>query len=296
MSTDSKIVLIASDHNGNEARDHLVEFLLDMDYNVVDLGPRTDILPDKKVDYTDYAEHLAYAISKNKELLGILICGTGIGMSIAANRFCGVNASLVTDSYAAEKTREHNNSNVLVMGAWKTSCNEMEEIVSAWLNTDFGKGRHEARVAKLGKYSIEDIVLVPGVFEVLHPGHIELFEYAKTLGKVVVAINSDDSAFKIKGNRPRINEQQRADIISSISYVDEVLIMDDEDAGFLLKTTNASYIVKGGTQDDEELIREKDNVPDECEIKIMPMNSYYSSEKIRSMFSLSQIKKAHLDK
>lgn len=277
----SDTILIASDHNGNEARDHVVRCLLGKGYNVVDLGPRTDVitLAEKKVDYCDYATQVGYAISKNKNLKGILICGTGIGMSIAANRFPSVRASLVSDVHTAQKTREHNDSNVLVMGSWNVSRAEMEEIVFAWLEKDYSKGRHEKRVAKLSEPS-DNVVLVPGVFDLIHLGHTTVFDYAKTLGRVVVAVNSDLSAEKVKGRRPVNNVDVRKTILQKLSNVDEVIVMEDETPERLIRQTNAKYLVKGAGNS-EEGTRAHDKVPDDVEIKIVPLDHAYVSSKIR---------------
>jgi ribose 5-phosphate isomerase B len=277
----SDTILIASDHNGNEARDYLVKCLMGRGYNVVDLGPRTDIitLSEKKVDYVDYAVQVGYAISKNPNLKGILICGTGVGMSIAANRFPRVRASLVTDSHTAQLTREHNDSNVLVMGSWNVSREEMEDIVWAWLEGDYGKGRHEKRVAKLSEPS-SDVVLVPGVFDLIHLGHTTVFDYAKTLGRVVVALNTDRSAERVKGSRPINNEEARKYILQKLTNVDEVILMDDDTPANLIEQTNAKYLVKGAGNT-EEGTRQQDRVPEHVQIKIVPIDHAYVSSKIR---------------
>lgn len=275
-------ILIASDHNGNEHRDYLVQVLKSIGHSVVDLGPRTDLmhLSPRKVDYTDYAEQVGYAISLNQSLRGILICGTGIGMSIVANRFPGVKASLVDDVFTATKTREHNDSNVLVMGAWRNSFLEMEEMTLAWLNQEFGKERHEKRVAKLNKYDPESVVLVPGVFEIIHGGHIKLLQFAKSLGKVVVAINSDESGRKVK-NRKLVNKlEDRVEILQRIDCVDEIIVMDSEIPKDLIKSTGAKYFVKGGLSNYEQQIRLIDGVPDDVEVKIFPIDHSHSTKKI----------------
>ena len=286
MSMVKETILIASDHNGNDARDFLVPKLLGWGYSVVDMGPRTDdrVLGVTKVNYTDYAEQLAYAITKNSSLRGILICGTGVGMSICANRFKGVKASLVGDVDTAKKTREHNDSNVLVMGSWNTSKPEMENITAAWLNEEFGKGRHEKRVAKLDDHTSDDVVLVPGVFELIHTGHIKLFEFAKSFGRVVVALNTTKSAEKIKKRKIKVRQEDRMNVLERLDLVDEVILMDDEDAGNLLVSTGAKYLVKGGRPDFACHVRNVDNVPDDCEIKMFPHDNSYSSSDIREAF------------
>jgi len=287
MSTDKETILISSDHNGNDSRDFLVSKLKGWGYNVVDLGPRTDrnVLSIKKVNYTDYAEQVAYALTKNDNLKGILICGTGIGMSIAANRFPGVKASLVSDVTTARKTREHNDSNVLVLGAWNTTKPAQEEITAAWLDEDYGKGRHEKRVSKLDEHDPDDVVIVPGVFEIIHAGHIKLFEFAKTFGKVVVALNTDNSARSVKGRAPKIKQTDRLSVISRLDCVDEVILMDDTHPGQLLLDTNARYIVKGGLSEHENSVRSNDHVPDECAVKMFPIDHSHSSRDIREAYA-----------
>ncbi len=284
MSTDkrSKTILIASDHNGNEARDHLRTVLVRAGWTVADLGPRTDqpSISTRKVDYVDYATQVGYAIQRQPEkLLGILICGTGIGMSIAANRFSQVRASLVHDVVGAEKTREHNNSNVLVLGSWSNSRDEMEEIVDVWLGKEFGKERHEKRVARL-KPPGDEVVLVPGVFDIFHVGHLELVRYAKTLGRVVVAVNSDASVERVKGKKPVNSQEDRMHILRSLANVDEVILMDEDNAGELILKTNAKYIVKGAGVT-EEFVRGNDHVPEWCEVKVLPYDHSHTSAKIR---------------
>ena len=107
----------------------------------------------------------------------------------------------------------------------------MNEILLAWLGEDFGKGRHEKRVAKLEEYDPDAVVLVPGVFELVHNGHIKMLQYAKSLGKVVVALNTDRSAEKVKGRKMNVKESDRMELLQHLDCVDEVILMDDIDAG-----------------------------------------------------------------
>lgn len=143
---DRSSIVIASDHNGNAARAYIIKMLKD-DYDVVDLGPTEQ---EGKVDYVDKAERLCeWMCSKNSPQKGILICGTGTGMCIVANRFRWIRAALVTDRATAALSREHNDANVLVLGQWRTPLGAMDEIVKTWLTTPFGEGRHIARLKKL---------------------------------------------------------------------------------------------------------------------------------------------------
>lgn len=140
-------IYIASDHNGNAARAYLLKVLSRRsDVTVDDLGP---FEYDGKVDYPDYAKKLCMELAKFMDSRGILVCGTGTGMCIAANRFPWIRAALVTDRATAELSREHNDANVLVLGQWRTPLGQMDEIVDAWLTTPFASGRHSHRVAKL---------------------------------------------------------------------------------------------------------------------------------------------------
>ncbi|MHA2045886.1 MAG: RpiB/LacA/LacB family sugar-phosphate isomerase [Candidatus Thorarchaeota archaeon] len=145
---DRSKIYIASDHNGNAARNYIKK-CIERDYlgELIDLGPHEY---DGKVDYVDYASALCERVLEDN-CVGILICGTGTGMSIAANRFCGIRAALCTDRATAELSREHNNANVLVMGQWRNSLDQMEQILFAWLTTDFGEERHIKRLEKLDK-------------------------------------------------------------------------------------------------------------------------------------------------
>jgi ribose 5-phosphate isomerase B len=138
-------IFIASDHNGNAARASIMKSILSP-HVIMDLGP-TEI--DGKVDYPDYAAFVCRCVLMNPSSVGILICGTGTGMSIAANRFKGIRAGLATDRKTAELMREHNDANVLVLGQWRTSLDQMDTIVHTFLTTPFGGERHVARLEKL---------------------------------------------------------------------------------------------------------------------------------------------------
>jgi len=150
MNTDKEKILIASDHNGNAARAHIRRFL-EKDFQVLDLGP---FEYDGKVDYVDYATKLCGLIRQGVSTRGILICGTGTGMSIVANRFPDIRAALVTDVATAYLSREHNDSNVLVLGQWRTPLGSMEDIVKTWLQSKCVEKRHLKRLQKLANLKI----------------------------------------------------------------------------------------------------------------------------------------------
>lgn len=148
MSTDSDLIFIASDHNGNAGRAYIEKILTRRGYLVVDLGPSYDA---GKVDYPDMAVKLCHSLISNPNARGILLCGTGTGMLIAANRFKEIRAGLATDRATAELMRQHNNCNVLVLGQWRTPLGQMDELIYTFLDTQFEADRHVSRVEKLGK-------------------------------------------------------------------------------------------------------------------------------------------------
>jgi len=139
---------IGSDHRGFTLKEVLKNFLKKEGHQVVDFG--TDST--NSVDYPDYAIPLAEAVARGELDRGILICNTGIGMSIAANKVKGVYAALVYHIDLASYSRLHNNSNVLCMGAAYTPPKKAEEIVKIWLKTSFEGGRHQRRLQKIMDY------------------------------------------------------------------------------------------------------------------------------------------------
>ena len=141
-----KNIAIASDHAGFELKEALKKEITTLGYNVLDLG--TDST--KSVDYPDYGYKLASAVSKGEADFGVAICGSGVGISIAANRKPKVRAALAQSVEVAQLARKHNNANVLALGARIISEDLAKEILHAFLNTEFESGRHENRVKKLG--------------------------------------------------------------------------------------------------------------------------------------------------
>lgn len=144
---DSKI-LIAADHGGIKLKSDLVKFLKKLHVSVQDLGTNSE----DSVDYPDYALKLAKTVGKGKSQKGILICKSGIGMAISANKVPGVRAALCVNKKMAELSRQHNNANVLVLGAAFVPSKKAEGIVKTWLNTEFEGGRHERRIKKITDY------------------------------------------------------------------------------------------------------------------------------------------------
>jgi len=139
------MIAIASDHAGVAMKTDICRFLQSLGLKVEDLGPEDT----NSVDYPDYAHLLAKAVSDGRIERGILICGTGIGMSLAANRHRGVRAALCHDAYTAEMARRHNDANVLCVGARSTGAGVAEQIVRIFTETPFEGGRHQRRVAKI---------------------------------------------------------------------------------------------------------------------------------------------------
>ena len=169
-----KTIVISSDHNGVEDKEQLKTYLKGEGYRVIDIGPYT---PEVSVDYVDYAAQLSTIVSNKEADRGILLCGTGVGMSIVANRYPGVRAVLAHNELTAVKSREHNDSNVLCLGSWLSSQIEMREMSKMWLDEAWGEGRHVKRVTKID--ANPGIVLTNGVFDILHKAHIELLKFSK---------------------------------------------------------------------------------------------------------------------
>ena len=138
-------IVFAADHAGYELKNMLKGEVASLGYDVLDLG--TDG-PDA-VDYPDYADALAMALEGGRANRGVLVCGTGIGVSIAANRYKGVRAALCQNGLMARFARQHNDANVLVMGARLIGVETAMECLQVFLNTEFEGGRHARRVAKM---------------------------------------------------------------------------------------------------------------------------------------------------
>jgi len=144
--------IVASDHGGLELKAAVKEYLTARGIEVSDLGT----VSADSVDYPDFGEKVARAVSRGEAEKGILICGTGIGMSIVANKFPGVRAALVTDAFTARMSKEHNNANIIVMGGRVLSVEESCRMVGVWLDAVFEGGRHQRRLDKIAQIE-EDI-------------------------------------------------------------------------------------------------------------------------------------------
>ena len=140
-------IAIGSDHRGYHLKEMIVAYLRGKNHEVEDIGARGD----ESVDYPDFAAVVAKKVSEGAIDRGILICGTGIGMAIAANKFPGVRAAPCNDEVTAEVSRRHNDLNVLCLSADLIGPRVVEPVVEVWLETEFEGGRHARRVDKIGE-------------------------------------------------------------------------------------------------------------------------------------------------
>lgn len=139
-------IAIGADHAGYRLKDEIVEFIRSLGHEVEDFGCNCA----DSVDYPDYAVPVCERVLAGEADRGILICGTGIGMSIAANKYPGIRCALAHDVFSAKATREHNDSNVLALGERVIGPGLAAEIIRVWLETEFsGAGRHQSRVDKI---------------------------------------------------------------------------------------------------------------------------------------------------
>lgn len=136
-------IVIGSDHAAFEMKEFVREFLRSKKIEVIDVGTKSS----DRCDYPDYAKALVKEVLE-KQLSGILLCGSGIGVSIVANRFKGIRAALCRSVYDAEMARKHNDANVLCLGARTNTEDEVKAIIEVWINTEFEGGRHFDRLNK----------------------------------------------------------------------------------------------------------------------------------------------------
>ena len=136
---------IACDHAGFNIKDKVKEIVESLGHTTVDLGTNSN----ERVDYPDFAHKLSLEVLKDEGSYGILICGTGIGMSLAANKHKGIRAALCHDAYTAKMARAHNDANVLCFGERVVGLGVAESIIESWCNTSFEGGRHANRVKKI---------------------------------------------------------------------------------------------------------------------------------------------------
>ncbi len=141
------MLAIGSDHGGFELKEHIIKYLKDKGIECKDFG----CYDENSVDYPDIAKKVCDAINNKECENGILVCGTGIGISIAANKIKGIRAAHCHDVYSAEMTKRHNNANVICMGGRVVGRELAFKIVDAWLGAEFEGGRHQTRIDKIHK-------------------------------------------------------------------------------------------------------------------------------------------------
>jgi len=146
------MIAVGSDHGGLELKDAILAALAARGMDADDYGTDNG----DSVDYPDFAEKVAAAVSRCDVELGILVCGTGIGMSIVANKFPGVRAALATDEFMAQMAKEHNNANVLVLGGRVLAKDLAVKMVNVWLDSTYEAGRHQRRLDKISRLE-EDV-------------------------------------------------------------------------------------------------------------------------------------------
>jgi len=141
---------IATDHAGYALKAYVKDFVTELGHEIVDLGPDSA----DRVDYPDFAKKCADAVIADEGSFGILICGTGIGISISANKVAGIRAALCHDTYTATLTRQHNDANILCFGERVVGKGVIGDMIKAFINTEFEGGRHAGRVAKIEACSL----------------------------------------------------------------------------------------------------------------------------------------------
>jgi ribose 5-phosphate isomerase B len=141
-------IAVASDHAGKELKSYIIDFLNLTNHEIFDYGVAADSVG--SVDYPDYADIVGSEVANGRVDRGILICGTGIGMCISANKFPGVRAAQVFDEFTARMSRAHNDANVLCLGSRTINHQRAVDFVKIWLTTEFEEGRHRGRLNKIG--------------------------------------------------------------------------------------------------------------------------------------------------
>jgi ribose 5-phosphate isomerase B len=141
-------IAIGTDHGGFELKEHVKKFLQDRGFEVTDLGTNST----ESVDYPEYALKVAEAVATGQVKRGVLICGTGIGMCITANKVKGVRAALCPDVFSAKMSREHNDANILCLGGRTLKKELALDILETWLNSNFEGGRHQRRIDQISEY------------------------------------------------------------------------------------------------------------------------------------------------
>ncbi len=143
-------IALAADHGGYELKNIIIKYLKNLNYECIDFG----INENESVDYPDYAHPVCESITKGETDFGILVCGTGIGMSMSANKHHGIRAACCSDTYSAKLTRMHNDANVLCLGGRVVGEGLALDIVKLFVETEFEGGRHSKRVEKIMKFDL----------------------------------------------------------------------------------------------------------------------------------------------
>ena len=145
MNSIFKKICISSDHAGYEIKEFIKEHIIKSKISIIDLGPFLK----KSVDYPDYAKKVSNRVSKRKSDIGILVCGSGTGMAISANKTKGIRAAVGYNIKSTQLSRQHNNANILCLGSRLTKKKDIKKIIKIFLNTKFEGGRHKRRVKKI---------------------------------------------------------------------------------------------------------------------------------------------------
>lgn len=150
-----KTIVIGSDHIGLEYKQFLIEHLTKQGYKVIDVGTHSN----NRTDYPIYAQKVAMQVTKNLNTFGILICGTGVGISIAANKIKGIRCALCSDEFTTLMCREHNNANVIAFGAKVITKEKALALTILWLNSNYDGGRHQKRLNMINRLEYSDLNL-----------------------------------------------------------------------------------------------------------------------------------------
>ena len=145
MNSIFKKICISSDHAGYNLKEQIKNFLIKQNIFIIDLGP----FELKSVDYPDYAKKLARRISSKKSDIGVLVCGSGTGMAISANKIKGIRAAVCYNAKSTRLSREHNNANIIALGSRLTKKKDVMKLIKIFINTKFQGGRHLRRVKKI---------------------------------------------------------------------------------------------------------------------------------------------------
>jgi ribose 5-phosphate isomerase B len=150
-SAEKPRIALGADHAGFQAKESIKSYLESAGYRVSDEGTRSE----ESVDYPDFAVKVARRVQQGQDDLGILVCGTGIGMAMAANKIGGVRAAVAHDALTARMSREHNDANVLALGARVLSEHQIIEVLASFLGSQFAGGRHQRRIDKISELDQE---------------------------------------------------------------------------------------------------------------------------------------------